>query len=531
MEVSCDLYNMACLSKIYELDDFSSSSSSSTDQADSDWVMCGGLWTQQGRMSPQPPVSVPYLKALAEHKRRTGTGTDSEEPFTYLESYLGLEDGSLGTPSEEESSSSNNNNNNNDDDDDDDDDGDSDDWGSDDLDIMADSMLARLMAEHSDCVPTDEDEDEDEDEDDEPQVIEGHASSYFSSEDKHSNDNDIDTGAVSEGDVKRALARATKKENDALNEVKQKRKAMQELLKSMKLEEKREIAAITRRADEVAATKALTRNILSPASALSLTDIPELLPRALFLVNPSHYDSKKVQQELRLPSFFVFGCDQEQNNGGTSSSSSVSVGAAADLLFTLKKRRHEIVDFCIRQYEGVKHNFLLSPDSAEDAVCGQEALIIGSSWLDVYSRRLVSRYRAEVSRIKEKEENRLGLVEGGEGEGAVTGGNNDSDDDTAMRDGRHNQGRADFGYTEDSQVLAQTKFDTPFVRINAEELGGTAATMALLHQQEREEAAAGPGGGVIRELRRPSPVATFLHDDDQLYREDPKEGFEYQSAV
>ena len=78
-------------------------------------------------------------------------------------------------------------------------------------------------------------------------------------------------------------------------------------------------------------------------------------------------------------------------------------------------------------------------------------------------------------------------------------------------------------------MLAQTKFDDPFVRVDVDKLGGTAAMEALLRQREEESDASGMNGK--KEFKRPSPVATFLHDDNQLYREDPKEGFEYQSAV
>ena len=137
------------------------------------------------------------------------------------------------------------------------------------------------------------------------------------------------------------------------------------------------------------------------------------------MINPRLYNAAKVQSELRLPSFFVFGCEQEGKSNALPSTatatSSPSDGSTAptttaDLLFSLKKRRHEVVDFCIRQYEGVTRDFLSHPVTAEDAVCGQEAIIIGSAWLDVYGRRLVSKYRAEVSRLTPKDEG-VGQVE------------------------------------------------------------------------------------------------------------------------
>ena len=152
-------------------------------------------------------------------------------------------------------------------------------------------------------------------------------------------------------------------------------------------------------------------------------------------------------------------------------------------------------------------------------MCGQEALIIGSAWLDIYSRRLMSKHHSESS-CSNAQNDDDGRVE--QERRMPTNG----DDDRDRNEG--NTGLADFGYTEDSQVLAQTKFDGPFIRVDANQLGGTAATEALIRQREAESRDC----GIEKEIfRRPSPVATFLHDDSQLYREDPKKGFEYQSAV
>ena len=284
--------------------------------------------------------------------------------------------------------------------------------------------------------------------------------------------------------------------------------------------------AITKIADEKAATRALTRNIISPASDLALADMSALLPRSLFLVNPCLYNAEKVAEELRLPSYFIFSCDHESagfpSNAVSPAAPSTrhSMSSIRNLLLSLKKRRHEIVDFCMRQYEGVSTEFLVNPVSAEDVVCGQEALIIGSAWLDIYSRRVLSKHRPETfsSKAQKEKDDR----EEDEEQTSV-----DVDHDRDRSEG--NKGLADFGYPEDSQVLAQTKFDCPFVRVDANQLGGTAATEALMRQHEvecRDFDLKEKGN-----FRRPSPVATFLHDDSQLYREDPKQGFEYQSAV
>ena len=88
-----------------------------------------------------------------------------------------------------------------------------------------------------------------------------------------------------------------------------------------------------------------------------------------------------------------------------------------------------------------------------------------------------------------------------------------------------------MGYSEDSQVLAQTKFDTPFVHISANQLGGTTRIMDQIKQAEEEARVSGTVDEVAKTFKRPSPVATFLHDDDQLYRDQPKDGWEFQQSV
>ena len=157
-----------------------------------------------------------------------------------------------------------------------------------------------------------------------------------------------------------------------------------------------------------------------------------------------------------------------------------------------------MVDFCIRSYEGVAPDFVMRPHSAADALCGQEAVIIGAAWLDIYGRRLLSASTTT----------------------ATTSSDGNGDDRS-----EDNKGLADLGYSENSQVLAQTKFDSPFVRIGAAQLGGTARITEILRQQRDEEGSNGD------EFRRPSPTATFLHDSSQLYREDPGEGWEFQQSV
>lgn len=507
LEASCDLYNMACLSQIYAMDDFQGAGEEDGAGDDSGgrakhWNMCGGLWQQQARMAPQPPQSLKYYRALAEQ---------GASEFSYLDDYFAAEEGSLF------------------------DDGDwvggagwADDLGADEaededidlseaeLELMAENMLAELAREEGVDGIVEEEE--------EPQVIEGHVSAYF--------DGSVSQGAseeeegrvkVSDAEVQAAIQKASAGSQcaTAAGVISADASEERERLLALMEGERTEIAALVRRADEVAATNALTRNTLSSSSMLTLDSIPSLLPRALFLVDPSMYDQKRVQQELRLPSFFVYGCNDDAtekrrlgsgDHEAHTNDESVRGSDRADLLFSLKKRRHEVVDFCIRQYEGVSGKFLSEPVTPEDAVCGQEAIVIGSAWLDIYGRKLAA------TRVYETGENGPDLAMD-ENDG------NDGDRDS------ENKGIADMGYSEGSQVLAQTKFDTPFVRISANELGGTTRITELMRQAEEEARASGESEEVKKAFKRPSPIATFLHDDDQLYRDQPKDGWEFTQSV
>jgi hypothetical protein len=509
LEASCDLYNMACLSQIYAMDDFQGVDRDGGGGGEGggaeQWNMCGGLWREQGRMAPQPPQSLNYYRALAQQ----GTSESS-----YLDEYFAAEDGSLYDDSEWIGGAA---------------------WTDDltadgedqemdlseaELELMAENMLAELAQEEGE----DADIDGEGENEQEPEVIEGHASAYFEGTSEEAREQELTN--VSDADVQAALEKASGGPESASRAKTTSADASEERERLMALMEgeRAEIAALIRRADEVAATNALTRNTLSSSSVLALNSIPSLLPRALFLVDPTMYDQKRVQQELRLPSFFVYGCsdataDKARLGSGDEKATPANDGSVrgsdrADLLFSLKKRRHEVVDFCVRQYEGVSGKFLSEPVTAEDAVCGQEAIVIGSAWLDIYGRKLASVRPYKNNRDEEAEELAMDENDG-------NGGDRDSG----------NKGLADMGYSEDSQVLAQTKFDTPFVRISAEELGGTARIAKLIRQAEEEARASGESEEVKRAFKRPSPIATFLHDDDQLYRDGPKDGWEFTQSV
>ena len=495
LEASCDLYNMACLSQIYAMDDFRdiNEDDGHGSARSGHWNMGAGLWEQQARMAPQPPQSLKYYRALAASQDQR------EADFPYLDNYFAEEGGSLyeagddwvgGEWAEDEGNEE----------------GEEMDFSEAQLELMAENMLAELANE------------EDDNEESEPEVVEGHASSYFEGQEGGGNSAmpPSEKVKITDADFQAALGKASGGQGTAEAAAADNSEALRERERLLALveEEKAEIAALVRRADEKAATNALTRNTLSSSSMLSLSSIPSLLPRALFLVDPTLYDQERVQQELRLPSFFVYGCadgPEQSKLLGSGEGESVRSSDRADLLFSLKKRRHEIVDFCIRQYEGVGWRFLSEPVTAEDAVCGQEAVVIGSAWLDIYGRKLASASRQDQADARD------GVYEGNDG--------NDGDRDSG------NKGLADMGYSEDSQVLAQTKFDTPFVHISANQLGGTTRIMDQIKQAEEEARASGTVDEVAKAFKRPSPVATFLHDDDQLYRDQPKDGWEFQQSV
>ena len=251
LEASCELYNMACLSQIYQLDDYTSTTTKSDGNGNvNSWSMCGGLWKEQGRMVPPPPASVNYYRALSMHRNSTsGEDASSHRPFSFLQDYFDDEQGSLfvATTDEDEFDAG---------------------WeglegtGGDDfgddtsastyepltaeaLEIMAENALAKLVEEHDDCVPEDAME-----EDEEPEVLEDVvASTYFGDSSDRSpaqstSDEILHQDAIRDEDIRSALQRAHSKANEGMEAqqatTKRKReKAYQ--LKLMKEEEEKKL--------------------------------------------------------------------------------------------------------------------------------------------------------------------------------------------------------------------------------------------------------------------------------------------------
>ena len=122
----------------------------------------------------------------------------------------------------------------------------------------------------------------------------------------------------------------------------------------------------------------------------------------------------KVHTSLRVPSFFTFSSDNNNKKQEEEEETLVRqrVGGLVAHLSAIP-RVHSIVDFSARLYEAYmpprlrtnsdaqteggggggggggegKKSFLLQPRTAHQALCRQEAVMIGSTWLDVYARR------------------------------------------------------------------------------------------------------------------------------------------------
>jgi hypothetical protein len=141
-------------------------------------------------------------------------------------------------------------------------------------------------------------------------------------------------------------------------------------------------------------SRLVNANLLSDGCTLSIQTLKQINPKAVFAVTPQGYDINRVCKSLCCPTFVTFG---EYGVGTTTTSAAVRKGsnlmAAKKLYNCLQNRSTEIKDFSLRIYEscgglGDSSAFIHRCNllTEHDQKASQEAISIGSIWLDIFSR-------------------------------------------------------------------------------------------------------------------------------------------------
>eukprot|EP01041_Mallomonas_annulata_P003589 gene3589-7133_t len=127
---------------------------------------------------------------------------------------------------------------------------------------------------------------------------------------------------------------------------------------------------------------------LSPSSSgkgvknlfsLSLEGLRAFRPQSVLAICPSRYDVHRVSSKLRTSTCFIFG-DADTQPGSRKHD-------VSRMNRVLTRRSDQLRDFCLRVYEGRLGNFVHRPKDEADRMCAQDAIGIGSVWLDIYSRQ------------------------------------------------------------------------------------------------------------------------------------------------
>jgi len=114
--------------------------------------------------------------------------------------------------------------------------------------------------------------------------------------------------------------------------------------------------------------------------SLTLEELVHLRPRAVLALCPCYFDVRRVGKWLSTSTCLVFG--EKDDQPGTRSED------FALLTKILSRKGDKLTDFCLRVYEGRRAGFMKS-GTEEDERCAQDALGIGSVWLDIYCRERI----------------------------------------------------------------------------------------------------------------------------------------------
>ena len=423
----------------------------------------------------------------------------------------------------------------------------------------------------------DEEEEEDEavDEEAEEQIIEGSAASLFSTEVKEQLGSTVDSGEthiieglirdvqdIDETDIQSAIDNAESYRNERiLRSMKMNVMADNESLKEHPIDEAvmscilqrfrdKETASLQRQIyiEDVKAAKRMYVNIenhskdqndenrafLTTCLTTPLSELVPLLPRSLFLIEPSMVIKTDIER-IRVPLLVVCGRatgnenitvlsrDNNDDNNDADITTNSSKASRFHALLSHSSNAASIVDYCIREYIGVSSHTMddgnadstssewcLSPLCSDDLHAAREAVVIGSAWMDVHSRKCVSRPGAATPPIAEEDCNNQ---------------QKEKKDDKSMVG-------VDLGYYDSGDGLAQTKYDTPYSICSVKEM---AAQLAKKGENAIDKVKTNKANECIDqrndELYRTNLIATYLHNDATLYRDDPGEDWDYMQSV
>jgi hypothetical protein len=86
---------------------------------------------------------------------------------------------------------------------------------------------------------------------------------------------------------------------------------------------------------------------------------------------------QRVGSGLSAATFFAYGGSDALAGGGAA--------GAMQLHSLLHPRMHEVLDYCFRVYESMGSEFALAPASDIENRCAQEAVSMGSLWVDAFT--------------------------------------------------------------------------------------------------------------------------------------------------
>lgn len=107
---------------------------------------------------------------------------------------------------------------------------------------------------------------------------------------------------------------------------------------------------------------------------LTIATIAKFCPKSLCIFSPEEFNLERIASDLQIPLFLALHNE------------SISLKIPNTLYDEFERRRNEIIDYCIRCYELASKSTFINPISDDEGKCAQDARIIGSFWLDIYSR-------------------------------------------------------------------------------------------------------------------------------------------------
>jgi dienelactone hydrolase len=123
------------------------------------------------------------------------------------------------------------------------------------------------------------------------------------------------------------------------------------------------------------------RSMISPYASLSLSQLTKLCPLTVVAWSPKRFNPIDVGARLQIPCYI--------SSAGNPKNSSSSYKSSNQLYEQLYYRMNEVYDFSFRLYETSSDDFLLHPQTANDRKASHDAVLLGSYWMDIYSRYAV----------------------------------------------------------------------------------------------------------------------------------------------